>query len=107
MVWPLDEEEPAPGGGDDDGGRAARASVWSVPRVWRAGCDGPGLAMSRSIGDKVIGGNDEPPEEARETGLSAPWRGSPTVWVSEEAVPTACNAVPSLFRTPSAGFPRR
>lgn len=25
-----------------------------VPRVWRAGGDGPGLAMSRSIGDKVI-----------------------------------------------------
>lgn len=24
-----------------------------VPRVWRAGGDGPGLAMSRSIGDKV------------------------------------------------------
>lgn len=25
-----------------------------VPRVWRAGGDGPGLAMSRSIGDKVV-----------------------------------------------------
>lgn len=33
---------------------AARDFGTGVSRVWRAGGDGPGLAMSRSIGDKVV-----------------------------------------------------
>lgn len=31
-----------------------KRDFWAdVSRVWKPGCDGPGLAMSRSIGDKV------------------------------------------------------
>lgn len=71
VVFPL----PITGGEDDSGGgdsgiitpgltcggqgksREERTNVrgfgMGVPRVWKASGDGPGLAMSRSIGDKV------------------------------------------------------
>lgn len=74
VVFPLPRRDTAAGGGsgvieatfppaagrDQETGiqkqelTTARDFGVGVPRVWRAGGDGPGLAMSRSLGDKVI-----------------------------------------------------
>lgn len=52
----------------------ARDFEAEVPRVWRAGGDGPGLAMSRSIGDKVICVLPLLPSVPQPTGLRSPMR---------------------------------
>ena len=51
---------PGPKYGEPPGGRDEATKVRDfgagIPRVWKGGGGGPGLAMSRSIGDKVVRG---------------------------------------------------
>lgn len=49
---PLGQQMPEPGGSRVRAGGKRNFGA-DVSRLWKPGCDGPGLAMNRSIGDKV------------------------------------------------------